>query len=114
MYGKIENGDLIPAPAALQIEQTFLSEDGEEIKSLQNVGNPTPEQYLAAGYLPIRYTDAPEAPKGYHYEGDYTEDGGEIVQVWALVDDPAPSDEDEISAEEALDIIFGGDENAVD
>lgn len=65
--------------------------------------NPPEEIYLEQGWLPVRFTEAPEAEPGWHYEESWSEDGGEIVQGWELVRDP-----DDISADEAIDIILGG------
>ena len=107
MYGKIENGELKKAPRKLEnVPRTFppAEEGGEPVTMLCTVTNPTDEQYAAAGYLPIRYTDAPEAPAGYHAEPDYTENNGEIVQVWTFVEDvPEPP-----SIEDALYKLAGG------
>ena len=68
-YAKIDldTGRLIPAPPSLQIEQTFPPEEegGEEIVSLQKVGNPTEQQYRDAGYLPVVTTPRPEDGDGY-------------------------------------------------
>lgn len=67
------------------------------------LGNPPGEVYLEHGWLPVRYTEQPVAEEGWHYEEIWSEDGGEIVQGWELVRDP-----DDISADEAIDIILGG------
>ena len=67
------------------------------------VYNPPGEIYLEQGWLPVRYTDPPEAEPGWHYEESWAEESGEIVQGWELVRDP-----DDISADEAIDIILGG------
>lgn len=67
------------------------------------LGNPPGEVYLDQGWLPVRFTEAQEAEPGWHYEESWSEDGGEIVQGWELVRDP-----DDISADEAIDIILGG------
>ena len=117
MYGKMINGELSYAPRKLTgvpVEFPPAEEGGEPVTMLCTVTNPTPEQYAAAGWLPVAETQRPADGDGYHYEAGYELDGGQIVQVWERVDDPAPSDADEISAEEALDIIFGGDNDAVD
>ena len=90
MYGKLENGDLIEAPKKLPVSDT-------------TVWNPRDEQYRAAGYKPVRFTDAPEAPSGYVYEPGWEEQDEAIVQVWTLA--PLPDDIDDA---EAFAIIFGG------
>lgn len=67
------------------------------------VYNPPAENYLEQGWLPVRFTEPPEAEAGWHYEESWSEENGEIVQGWELVRDP-----DDISADEAIDIILGG------
>ncbi len=67
------------------------------------LGNPPAEIYLEQGWLPVRYTEPPAAEVGWHYEESWAEESGEIVQGWELVRDP-----DDISADEAIDIILGG------
>lgn len=114
-FGRIEEGRLVRAPKKLTgVLVEIVNEDGETETVSCTVSNPTAKQYLDAGYLPVGESTAPEAPEGQHYEaGNWTEGNGQIVRTWVLVDDPDP-EEEEISAEEALDIIFGGDENAMD
>ena len=129
-FGKLENGVLLEPPGMLDgVERTFPPEEegGEPITGLYRVGydpENTPdyvEAYLREnGWLPV-YETMPTEPagEGKHYEARGWAEGvnqqGDpaILRTWAIVDDPDPMDE-EISAAEALDIIFGGDENAVD
>lgn len=92
MYGKLEEGRLIAAPRKLP---------GDGV----TVYNPPAEMVLAAGYKPVTFTDAPEAPEGYSYESGWEEQSEAIVQVWTLT--PLPDDIDEA---EAYAIIFGGAE----
>lgn len=92
MYGKLIDG-------VLQIAPRKLPGDGVIVY------NPPAEMYLAAGYKPVTFTDAPEAPSGYYYESGWEEQNEAIVQTWTLV--PLPDDIDEA---EAYDIIFGGAE----
>ena len=91
MYAKLDRGRLIRAPKMLNVNNT-------------HVYNPTPEQLTAAGYKPVTYTDAPEAPEGYYAEPGWEETADAIVQTWTLQELPP----EEMSAEEALDIILGG------
>lgn len=93
-YAKLIGGALIYAPRKLATEI-----DGESYM----VYNPPDELLEEQGWLPVVYTNPPEAPEGYNYEPTYTEDDGEIVQGWVLVEDS-----DDISDSEALDIIMGG------
>lgn len=86
MIAKIIDGVFTPAPRKIEREI-----DGEQYVTY----NPTDEMLADAGWLPVIETDPPDAPEGWHYEPTYTEDGGEIVQGWALV-------QDEITEEIAL------------
>ena len=77
MYAKLIDGELTPAPRKIQ-----RVIDGEQYITY----NPTGEMLEEQGWLPVVETPMPEAPEGYHYEPTYTEDGGEIVQSWELVE----------------------------
>lgn len=92
MYGKLIDGNLQIAPRKLP---------GEGVV----VYNPPAEMYLAAGFKPVEFTDAPEAPEGYYYDSGWEEQEEAIVQTWTLVELP-----DDIDDAEAFDIIFGGAE----
>ena len=70
------------------------------------VYNPTETQLLDAGYLPVIETEPPEPSDGYYYNPVYEEIDGQIVQSW--VAEELPPEPDEVSPEEALDIILGG------
>ena len=95
MRAKLIDGQLVYAPRKIQREI-----DGETYITY----NPTDEMLAEAGWLNVVETPIPgDAPEGWHYEANYTEDGGQIVQGWVLVQDP-----DEISDSEALEIIMGG------
>lgn len=94
MRAKIIDGEIVFAPRKIVREI-----DGE----MYTTYNPTDEMLADAGWLTVVETEPPEAPEGYHYEATYTEDDGEIVQGWVLVEDS-----DDISDSEALDIIMGG------
>lgn len=72
------------------------------------VYNPTDAQLLAEGYLPVVETDPPEAPDGYYYSLGWEEQDGQIVRVWVL--EEMPPEPDELTPDEALDIILGGAE----
>ena len=122
-----ENGKLKDPPGMLPgVECTFPPEEegGEPITGRYKCGydpNDTPPHVVAYllenGYLPVYETEPQEpAGEGKHYEkrgwaqGVNQQGDPAILRTWAIVDDPDP-EEQEISAEEALDIIFGGDEN---
>ena len=66
--------------------------------------NPPGSVYVAEGYKPVRYTDAPEVETGYEAVPGWREDEDKIVQTWEVVETPEP----ELSADEALDILLGG------
>lgn len=88
MYAKLDHGRLIRAPKKLDVEDT-------------HVYNPTDAQLAAAGYKPVEYTDAPEAPEGYYYEPGWEETGDAIVQTWTLQELP-PEEATEDDYAEAL------------
>lgn len=90
MYAKLMEGALLAAPKKLP---------GDGV----TVWNPPAEMYLAQGWKPVRYTQEPEAPEGYHYESGWEEAEDAIVQTWTLEKDP-----DDIDEAEAFGIIFGG------
>lgn len=91
-YAKLIDGNLQIAPRKLP---------GEGVV----VYNPPAKMYLAAGFKPVEFTDAPEAPEGYYYDSGWEEQEEAIVQTWTLVELP-----DDIDDAEAFDIIFGGAE----
>lgn len=93
MRAKIIDGVFTPAPRKIKREI-----DGVEYTTY----NPTDEMLADAGWLTVVETEPPEAPEGYHYEPTYTEESGEIVQGWVLV-------ETEYSDADAYEILFGGD-----
>lgn len=95
MYAKLIDGALVYAPRKMN-----ATIDDEPYV----VYNPPAEMLEANGWLPVVYTDMPgDAPEGWHYEPTYTEEDGEIVQGWVLV-------ETEYSEADAYEILFGGDE----
>ena len=115
MYAKIENGRIVFPPRVLNgVERTFTVED-ETITGLYNVGydpnvEPEPEvvaYLLANGYLPVVEAQRPEDGDSYYYVAGYELVDDHFVQVWERREMPDP-DEQEVSAEEALDIILGG------
>lgn len=57
------------------------------------------------GYKPVVFTAHEEPPEGYYYQVTWRDAGDTIEQTWALEELPP-----EINGEEALAIIFGGDE----
>lgn len=86
MYAKIIDGEIVFAPKKIKY---FV--DGVEYAAF----NPTDEMLADAGWMIVHFTDPPDAPEGWHCEATYTEDNGEIVQGWNLV-------QDEITEESAL------------
>lgn len=69
-------------------------------------GNPPAEIYLAEGFKPVTYTDQPEPQGVGWWNTTWTETEEAIVQGWEWHE---ATDEDEISPEEALDMLMGGD-----
>lgn len=70
-------------------------------------GNPPGSVYEAEGYKPVtRMEPQGDAPEGYAWRETWTDNGSEIVQGWEAVELPPEMD---ISPEEALDILLGGE-----
>ena len=96
-FGKVENGFLKRAKKFMQIGDV-------------GVLYPSYEILLENGYKPINYNHQEEAPEGYHWESrGWEETESECRQIWELVEDPIPSDDDEIDSWDAAGIILGGD-----
>lgn len=89
MYAKLNNGNLQPAPNPIYIDPYWI-------------GNPTPEMLIAEGYKAVTYTDPPQTDTGYIAVPDWQETEEEIIQAWKIELEP-----DEISADRALEILFG-------
>jgi hypothetical protein len=78
MYGNLtQSGELVLAESSV-----ILTVNGEEMR----IFNPTHEQYLSAGFFPVRQTDKLPAPAGKRYVDTYAMEDGEIVQSWVLED----------------------------
>lgn len=90
MYAKIENGELRGAPRPLKTKQG-------------DVFTNDPAVLLKNGYKEIVTTEYPI--DGKYYVTSWSETDTQIVQVWMETDPP-----EEISAEEALSIITGGED----
>lgn len=91
MYAKLINNTIQPAPNPIYIDPWWI-------------GNPTPEMLIAEGYKPVRYTTPPETPPGYIAVPGWEETETEIVQIWTVEEEP-----DEVDADRAMEILFGGD-----
>lgn len=91
-YAKLINNFPAYAPNPILIDGSYI-------------GNPPTSIYEAEGYKPVKNTDQPEPIGDGYYMETWTETETEIVQSWEWVDDP------NISDEEALNIIMGGEDN---
>lgn len=91
-YAKLEDQTLIYAPRAIRWRG-------------RTVINPSGEKLVELGYKPVRYTEPGEAPEGFTWAPRWEETESEILQVWELEELPQT---DELSPEEALDILLGG------
>lgn len=78
MYGKLINGQILPAPNPLHVNRGM-------------VYNPSGYLYSAVGYKPIVDTPMPETEDGteVYYTSHWEEIDGEIVRVWTETDPPA-------------------------
>lgn len=96
MYAKLIDGALKRAPI-------YITVNGA------NVWNASVEDYLSLGWYPVIYTDAPETDDKHYAESSWSQESDCIRQVWTIVEIPEPTDEDEISDEEAMRILMGED-----
>lgn len=88
IYGKLIDGELRGAPRPIK------TADGDVFTN-------DPDLLLQYGYKPIILTDCPS--DGGYYTESWTETESEIKQIWTAAEPP-----EDISADEALDIITGG------
>ncbi len=88
MYGKLVNGELRGAPRPIRTESG-------------DVFTNDPALLLQYGYKPIITAVYPS--DGGYYTESWTETESEIKQIWTAAEPP-----EDISADEALDIITGG------
>lgn len=91
MYGKLIDGEL-------QIAPKKLNGDGVVVY------NPTAKMYREQGWKEVKISQE-EPPEGYYFENEWVEKETTIEIKRTLV--PIP---DEVSDEEAFEIIFGGGE----
>ena len=81
-YGKLINGQIVPAPNPLHVNRGM-------------VYNPSGYIYESVGYHPIVDTPMPEPEDGteVYYASHWEEQDGQIVRVWAETDPPEPEPE---------------------
>lgn len=93
-YAKLVEGLPVYAPNPVVMGQTW-------------VGNPPGDVYAAMGYLPVSYTALPQEPleHGFRWEPRWIQEQGLIRLTWLQA--PVSPDE-ELSSEEALNILLGG------
>lgn len=89
MHAKLINGELRGAPRPLKTEQG-------------DVFTNDPAVYLGSGYKEVITTNYPQ--DGKYYVSTWSENDTQIIQTWTETDPP-----EDISAEEALSIITGGE-----
>lgn len=88
MYGKLVDGELRGAPRPIK------TADGDVFTN-------DPAVLLQYGYKPIIMAEYPS--DGGYYTESWTETESEIKQIWTAAEPP-----EDISADEALNIITGG------
>lgn len=94
MYAKLESEALIKAPKYITVDDA-------------HVWNATEEDYLSLGWYPVIYTDAPDTDDKHYAESAWTQESDCIRQTWTVIEIPEPTDEDEISDEDAMRILMG-------
>ena len=90
-YAKLINNYPSYAPRRLRVGETW-------------VYNPTETQLLDAGYLPVIETEPPVTDERHYAEPHWTEENGQIVQSWTVVEIPY---DDTADKAEAYDILTG-------
>lgn len=96
MYAKIENNRLVKAPNYLVINN-------------QKVWNASESNYIEQGYYPVIYTDAPETDDKHYAEESWTLENDQIIQIWSVIEIPTPSDEDELTDDQIVIVLTGGE-----
>lgn len=91
-YAKLIDGQLVYAPNPI-------------LHNGVRYGNAPGSVYETEGYKPVRYTDRPEPEPGYIAVPGWEETAEEIVQTWAVAEEP-----DEIPEDRAYRIITGEEE----
>lgn len=79
-YGKLINGQIVPAPNPLHVNRRL-------------VYNPSGDLYASVGYKPIVNTPQPDQPEdgsAVYYASRWEEQEGQIVRVWTETDPPEP------------------------
>lgn len=90
-YAKLINGEIYCAPNPIRARGCII-------------GNPPAELLIGEGYKPVNFTEPPEVEPGYIAVPGWEESEEEILQTWTVMEAP-----DEVDAEEALEILFGGE-----
>lgn len=72
----------------------------------RTVVNPSGDKLVELGWKPVTYTDPPEPLGNGWWMETWTETADSIVQGWAWHE---TTDEDEISPDEAMEILMGGE-----
>ena len=91
LYAKIINNKIQFAPRHITI-------------GTNNIWNASSDIMLSLGWKSVILTQMPAPPEGYYYELEWEEDENTIIQTWILKEIP-----EEVSLNEALSILLGGD-----
>lgn len=83
-YGKLYNGKPFPFMGVVFTDGKFKR-------------NPTEEEILSAGYLPIEETAEPESKDGYIKQSRWVQTDTAIVKKWTVLPDRRPLSQSEVS-----------------
>lgn len=83
-YGKLYNGKPFPFMGVVFTDGKFKR-------------NPTDEEILSAGYLPIEETTEPESKDGYIKQSRWVQTDTAIVKKWTVLPDRRPLSQSEVS-----------------
>lgn len=88
MYAKLENGKLRYAPKVLHVDGITLV-------------NPSHDALVAAGYLPVKLTDATKVEAGFIAMPSWEQTENEIVRMWKVFPDMNP-----LSVSEVMEMLI--------
>lgn len=74
-FAKLVNNWLLYAPRLMRIADEWIY-------------NPTEKQLINAGYLPIIETEPPETDAQHYAVPRWTEENGQILQAWEIINTP--------------------------
>lgn len=94
MYAKLIDSELTTAPKYLTVNEL-------------HVWNASASEYIAQGWYPVIYTEAPETDEHHYAESSWEQESDCIRQTWTVVEIPKPQDDDELDEAQAMAVLLG-------